>query len=139
MFLLQPFHINLVFIYLSTVRLQVFFGLPLFPLPSGFQVNANIKWLLDSLLKLCPIYLQCLSRMVSLIGLVLVMRCSYSFEVFIGHVILMIVFKHTRWNLSSLSSSLLLRTIGQVVHCFGISGASSFDCMIRISTLFQGH
>ena len=28
-----------------------------------------------------------------------------SFEIFIGHLILMIFFKHTRWNLSSLSST----------------------------------
>ena len=86
---------------LITIRLQVTFGLPFFLLSSGFQVNATVTRLLDSLLNMCPIYLQRLLRMVSLTGLVLVSRYSSSFEVFIGHLILMIFFKHTRWNLSS--------------------------------------
>ena len=86
---------------LITIRLQVTFGLPFFLLSSGFQVNATVTRLLDSLLNMCPIYLQRLLRMVSLTGLVLVRRYSSSFEVFIGHLILMIFFKHTRWNLSS--------------------------------------
>ena len=102
---LQPFHPNLVFISLSTVLLQVSFGLPFFLLPSGFQVNATLTWLLGSLLSMCPIYLQRLSRIVSLTGLVLVRRYSSSFEIFIGHLIFRIFVKHTRWNPSSLSSS----------------------------------
>ena len=102
---LQPFHPNLVFISLSTVLLELSIGLPFFLLPSGFQVNATLTWLLGSLLSMCPIYLQRLSRIVSLTGLVLVRRYSSSFEIFIGHLIFMIFFKHTRWNPSSLRSS----------------------------------
>ena len=102
---LQPFHPNLVIISSSTVRLQVSFRLPFFLLPSGFQVNATLIWLLNSLLNICSIYLQRLSRVASLTVLVLLRRYSSSIEIFIGHLILTIFFMNIRWNLSSLSPS----------------------------------
>ena len=96
------------FISFSAVRLQVSFRLPLLLLPSGFCVSATLKLLLVSLLKMWPIYLQRLSRMISLTGLVLVRQYSSSIGIFMGHRTLIILFKHIWWNLLSFSSSELV-------------------------------
>ena len=112
---LQPFLSNLVLIYLCRSPPGL-----LFLLHSGFKVNATLTRLLDYLLKMSPKYLQDLSRIVSLTGLVLIRRCIYSYENFIVHLIL-VIFKHTRWNLPSLSSSVpkeMKTDTKKVWHCF---------------------
>ena len=73
-----------------------------FPWVSKLTLPLHGCWVL---FLMCLIYLQRLSRIVSLTGLVLVRRYSSSFEIFIGHLIFIIFFKQTRWNLSSLRSS----------------------------------
>ena len=116
--------------------LQVSFCLPFFLHHSDFEDNATLTWLLDSLLNVCPIYLQRLLRKVLLTAW-LGVREAIKLSIWDFH----------RPSNSGICQSLahqcqsfstaLLYIVGQVVHCFGISGASSFDCMIQVYRHFS--
>ena len=98
--------------FTSAVHLQVS--------SSSFTQVFKLTQPLHGCLKMSPKYLQDFSRIVSLTGLVLIRRCIYSYEIFIGHLIL-VIFKHTRWNLPSLSSSVpkeMKTDTKKVWHCF---------------------
>ena len=92
-----------VFISSSTVRRQVFFGLPLLRLPSGIQCRAVLVMLPGSfLLSTCPVYLHLLLMMMVSIQSWRQRARSCSFEMLLGQKILRIHPRLFVWKTESL-------------------------------------
>ena len=100
----QLFHPAL-FLSLSTVLLQVVFGLPLALRPSGVHPNAIKQLFSPSLLSTCPNQFHLLLRTSQLISLISAISTTLLFVTLCCHVIFIIHLRHWHWKLFSFRSS----------------------------------
>ena len=100
----QLFHPAL-FLSLSTVLLQVVFGLPLAFCPSGVHPNAIKQSFSPSHLSTCPNQFHFLLHTSQLISLISAISTTLLFVTLYCHVIFVIRLRHWHWKLFSFCSS----------------------------------
>ena len=101
---LQLFHLSL-FVSLSTVLLQVVFGLPLALHPSGVHPNVVKQSFSPSLRSTCPNQFHLLLRTSQRISVIPAISSTLLLVILFCHVIFIIRLRHWHWKLFSFRSS----------------------------------